>query len=109
MHHGEGLRRLTRDQTLVEQLKRDYRDAALSPQNRAMLDYAAKLTRAPWAMRVQDAQALRVAGFADADILDIAQIAAYFAYVNRIADGLGVAVEKEKWDEIRRAEQESVR
>jgi hypothetical protein len=38
------------------------------------------------------------------DILDIAQIVAYFAYVNRIADGLGVAVEAEKWEEIRAAE-----
>jgi len=104
VHHGEGLRRLTRDKALVEQLTRDYRDAALTPQNRAMLDYVAKLTREPWTMRERDAQALRAAGFRDADILDIAQIAAYFAYVNRIADGLGVAVEKAKWDEIRQNE-----
>jgi uncharacterized peroxidase-related enzyme len=55
-----------------------------------MLDYAVKLTREPWAMMEQDVVRLRGAGFTDADILDIAQIVAYFAYANRIADGLGI-------------------
>lgn len=107
MHHGEGLRRLTRNSELVQQLKDDYRAAPLSAKDRAMLDYAAKLTREPWTMREDDVQALRAVGFADADILDIAQIVAYFAYVNRIADGLGVAVEQEKWDEIRASAREN--
>ena len=101
VHHGEGLRRLTRDAQLVQHLKNDYRLAPLSDKDRAMLDYAARLTREPWTVREGDVQALRVAGFIDRDILDIAQIVAYFAYVNRIADGLGVAVEAEKWEEIR--------
>ncbi len=61
-----------------------------------MLDYAAKLTREPWAMVERDVQGLREAGFTDTDILDIAQIVAYFAYANRIADGLGVGIEPEK-------------
>jgi uncharacterized peroxidase-related enzyme len=106
VHHGEGLRRLTRNSELVQQLKDDYRAAPLSPKDRAMLDYAAKLTREPWTMQEGDVQALRDVGFADADILDIAQIVAYFAYVNRIADGLGVGVEAEKWEEIHEAEQQ---
>ena len=84
----------------MQQLKDDYSRAALVPKDRAMLDYAAKLTREPWTVREPDVQALRTAGFIDTDILDIAQIVAYFAYVNRIADGLGVAVEPEKWEEI---------
>jgi uncharacterized peroxidase-related enzyme len=58
-----------------------------------MLDYAAKLTREPWATREADIAALRAAGFADRDILDINQVAAYYAYVNRVADGLGVSVD----------------
>lgn len=66
-----------------------------------MLDYAVKLTREPWTMQAGDVANLRAVGFTDADILDIAQIVGYFAYVNRIADGLGVGVEPEKWDEIR--------
>ena len=59
-----------------------------------MLDYAAKLTRAPWEMTEQDVARLRDSGFSDRAILDIAQVIAYYAYVNRIADGLGVSLEQ---------------
>ena len=59
-----------------------------------MLDYAAKLTRAPWEMTEQDVARLRDSGFSDRAILDIAQVVAYYAYVNRIADGLGVSLEQ---------------
>jgi uncharacterized peroxidase-related enzyme len=58
-----------------------------------MLDYAAKLTLTPASVRRADVQLLRSAGFDDRAILDIAQIVAYFAYVNRLADGLGVTAE----------------
>jgi uncharacterized peroxidase-related enzyme len=58
-----------------------------------MLDYADKLTRAPWTMTPADVEALRRVGFGDAAVLDIAQVTAYFAYVNRLADGLGVELE----------------
>ncbi len=68
-----------------------------------MLDYAVKLTREPWSVVEQDVITLREAGFTDVDILDIAQIVAYFAYANRIADGLGIGVEPEKLKEIREA------
>ena len=61
--------------------------------DRQMLDYAAKLTRCPWQMREEDVIALRERGFSDRAILDIAQVAAYYAYVNRIADGLGLTLE----------------
>ncbi len=58
-----------------------------------MLDYAVKLNSEPWAVRQPDVETLREAGFDDAAILDIAQVTAYFAYVNRLADGLGVELE----------------
>jgi len=58
-----------------------------------MLDYAVRLTREPWTVGAEDAAALREAGFEDAAILDICQVAAYFAFVNRLADGLGVDLE----------------
>jgi uncharacterized peroxidase-related enzyme len=58
-----------------------------------MLRYADKLTRTPGSIVEDDVRALRAAGFGDADILDIAEVTAYYAYVNRIADGLGVAIE----------------
>ncbi len=58
-----------------------------------MLDYAAKLTRTPWNMLEDDVVHLRESGFDDRSILDMAQVTAYYAYVNRIADGLGVSLE----------------
>lgn len=77
-------------------LGRDYREAGLDPADRAMLDYAAKLTRQPGAMEPSDVEALRSAGFSDRAILDINQVTGYYAYVNRLADGLGVELEEGK-------------
>lgn len=93
MHHGAGLRKLTGDDELVEQLKKDWRQADLSDADRAMLGYVEKLTLWPWDMVEADVIALRQAGFSDAAILDINQVTAYYAYVNRLADGLGVELE----------------
>ena len=62
-----------------------------------MLNYAAKLTERPADIFVKDIEQLRDVGFKDRAILDINQIVAYFAYVNRIADGLGVDLE-DFWD-----------
>lgn len=58
-----------------------------------MLTYATKLTLTPGDMVAADVGALRDAGFIDRDILDIAEVIGYYAYVNRIADGLGVQTE----------------
>lgn len=84
---------MIQDQTLYAQIREDYTQANLSPADRTMLDYAARLTLTPAAVTREDVQALRDAGFDDRAILDIAQITAYFAFVNRTADGLGVALE----------------
>jgi uncharacterized peroxidase-related enzyme len=92
-HHAEGLSRLTNDPALVEAVKTDYRTASLSDADRAMLDYAVKLTRGPCDCREDDVVQLRNHGFADADILDIVQVIGYYAYVNRMACGLGVELE----------------
>jgi uncharacterized peroxidase-related enzyme len=85
---------------LVEALRRDYRTAELSAADRAMLDYAVKLTLTPWEMTAEDVEALRAVGFEDAAILDVNQVAAYYAFVNRLADGLGVELES-FWDQAR--------
>ncbi len=74
-------------------LARDFTAIALSSANRAMLLYAAKLTRQPAAMNRVDVEALRSAGFDDRAVLDIAQVTAYFNFVNRLAQGLGVELE----------------
>ncbi len=60
-----------------------------------MLRFATKLTTQPGAMNDADVVALRWAGFSDRDILDIVEVVGYFAYANRIADGLGI--ETESW------------
>ena len=60
-----------------------------------MLAFAIKLTKAPGAMSDAEVDALRSAGFSDRDILDIAEVVGYYAYANRIADGLGI--EPEPW------------
>ncbi len=59
----------------------------------AMLEYASKLTCTPARVTIDDAQSLRNTGFDDRAIHDICTITAYFAFVNRIADGLGVEIE----------------
>ncbi len=58
-----------------------------------MLDYAVKLTQVPHTISETDIEALRAAGFDDRAIHDICAITAYYAFVNRIADGLGVELE----------------
>jgi uncharacterized peroxidase-related enzyme len=74
-------------------VKRDYRKARLDRPTRALADYAAKLTRSPGRMARSDVEKLRRAGFSDAAILDAAEIAGYFNYINRVADGLGIDLE----------------
>lgn len=88
---------MTKDASLVEQLTSDFRRAPLSATDRAMLEYAAKLTHEPWNLKEADVMALREAGFSDEAILDINQVASYYSFVNRLADGLGVELEK-FWD-----------
>ena len=74
-------------------LARDWRAAELSEADRAMLEYAVKLTTAPHSVGAEDADALRRAGFDDTAILDVCQVVSYYNYVNRLADGLGVPLE----------------
>lgn len=93
MHHGAGLLRLTKDKALVNALKTNWRSASLNAADRQMLTYAEKLTLTPWEMVEADVIALRDVGFSDAAILDINQVTGYYAFVNRLADGLGVELE----------------
>ena len=97
-HHGEGLRRLTGDDLLVNQLKIEWRQAEIAMKDRAMLAYVEKLTFRAWEIVEDDVIQLREIGFSDAAILDINQVASYYAYVNRLADGLGVELEP-YWNE----------
>lgn len=78
---------------MLSRIEDDWTTAGLSEKRFAMLAYATKLTVTPWDVVEADIAVLRTAGFGERDILDIAEVTAYYAYVNRIADGLGVAME----------------
>ena len=86
---------MTKNDTLAQDLASDYETAPITESEKAMLRYVDKLTRSPGSMNRTDVTALRDAGFTDTAILDICQVAAYYAFVNRIADGLGVELERE--------------
>lgn len=92
-HHGAGLRKLLQNDDLVERLIINFRQAEIDETERAMLEYVAKLTLKPWTIENSDIDKLRENGFSDEAILDINQVASYYAFVNRLADGLGVELE----------------
>ncbi len=76
----------------------DYRQAALEPPLRALCDYAVKLTRTPAQVGADDADELRSHGWDDAAIHDAIQVIAYFNYINRIAEAVGIEPEPD-WPE----------
>ena len=86
--HGQAVRELSGDPQLGEMIAFNYRVAELDGRQRAMLDFAWKLTETPQDIGEADRQALRDAGFTDQDIFDIADTAGFFNYTNRLAHGL---------------------
>jgi len=103
VHHGAGLRAILKRrglddasrEKLIDALSDDPAGAEVSPADRTMLEYVMKLTHHPRSVCAADVEALRQNGFDDRAIHDICCIAAYFAFVNRVADGLGVELEQE--------------
>ena len=87
--HGKSLKRLTGDEALVHQVATNFREAPLEAKVKVALEYAVKLTLDPTHMTRQDIHSLQDAGYSDQQIVDIAHVAAWFNYVNRIAEGLG--------------------
>ena len=84
---------MLKDDTLIEKIESDYEAAGLDERRLAMLRYVEKLTREPGTIEEKHVERLKQAGFSDTDVLHIVEVAAYYAYVNRIADGLGVILE----------------
>jgi uncharacterized peroxidase-related enzyme len=83
--HGAAVRQLSRDPPLGELMAMNYRAARLSKRERAMLDFAVKLTAEPWHVEEEDRERLRKSGFSGRDIWDIAAVAAFFNMSNRVA------------------------
>jgi uncharacterized peroxidase-related enzyme len=93
--HGQAVRKLSGDPELGEMLVMNYRVAKLAPRQRAMLDFAWKLTTAPYAIEEPDRAALRVAGFSDEEIWDIGETAAFYNFSNRMASTTDMMPNKE--------------
>ena len=83
--HGAAVRQLSSDPVLGELMAMNFRAARLTDRERAMLDFAVKLTVEPWRVEEEDRAALRRAGFNDRDIWDIAAVAGFFNMSNRVA------------------------
>lgn len=86
--HGAAVRQLSGKPELGEMLVMNYRVAPLTPREKAMLDFAAKMTEASHRIEEPDRQALRDVGFSDADIWDIAGVAGFYNMSNRISSAV---------------------
>lgn len=88
--HGQSVRSLADDPILGEILTKNYRAAQLSTKHKAMLDFAAKLTKHPDEIEQSDRAALRKAGFSERDIFDIASVIGFFNMSNRVGTALAM-------------------
>jgi len=100
-HHSAGLKRILsgepeRYEAIVAELRLDEPGTLFSDIERAVLAYVRKLTTDPGAITNEDIENMRAAGMKDGEILEVNQVAAYFAYANRTVTGLGVSTEGEK-------------
>jgi uncharacterized peroxidase-related enzyme len=86
--HGAAVRQLSGDPVLGEMMVMNYRAAELLPKQRAMLDFAVKVTNASYTIEDADRVALRKLGFSDRDIWDIAAVASFFNMSNRMASAV---------------------
>ena len=98
--HSEFLRAVSREDALTDALKLDPDGTPLPPRERAMLDYALLLTRTPNQARKAHVDGLRAVGFDDLGILHLVAFTSWFNYINRMADGLGVALDQAAWDTL---------
>jgi uncharacterized peroxidase-related enzyme len=96
-HHFAGLGRLLKDenrlQVIRQALETGLLERVFAPRERAILDYVRELTQSPSEVEERSIQEMRAAGLDDGEILEVNQVASYFAYVNRTVLGLGVTTE----------------
>ena len=104
--HGAAVRQLSGDPQLGEQLVMNHRYAPLDTRQRAMLDFAAKLTTASAEIEETDRQLLRDQGFSDRDIWDIASVAAFFNMTNRVASASAMQPNSEYHSQFRTSQTE---
>lgn len=85
---------MVREDFRIQALTKDPSTAPLDARSRAFVDYALKLTLSPRTMTAGDVAPLRDAGLSDAGIHDLNAVTAYFNFVNRVAQGLGLELEE---------------
>jgi uncharacterized peroxidase-related enzyme len=85
---------VTGDEAHVEHIKTDYRSAALDTRARAILEFAEKVTTKAPEVTADDLDQLRRMGLSDEEILDVVSITAYYNFMTRIADALGVELDE---------------
>jgi uncharacterized peroxidase-related enzyme len=88
--HGAALRQLSDDRVVAETIAVNYRHAGLSPRHQAICDFAVKLTNRSAEISEHDRQTLRDVGLHDADIFDVASVAAFFNMTNRVASAVAM-------------------
>lgn len=93
--HGAILRIRAKDAYIADQVAVNYRKANITPRQRAMLDYAVKVSQNAYEIDASDSETLHTHGFNDEDIWDIAAISAFFGMSNRIANVLSIPANKE--------------
>ena len=101
--HGAAVRQRAGDPEMGELIAQNYRAADLPPRQRAMLDFATKLTEAPAKIEEDDRTRLRQAGFSDRDIWDIAATAAFYNMSNRLAAAADIRPNREYHYQLREA------
>jgi uncharacterized peroxidase-related enzyme len=102
MSHARDFGQESGNDDIAQQLALDYRHATLSVEDRALCDYAVRLTLAPGRMSENDIVLLRECGVTDAEITVATQVIAYFNYITRVAQGLGA--DPEPWMDMDRGE-----
>jgi uncharacterized peroxidase-related enzyme len=100
--HADDLRAEGAPNELAEHAAHDYRQAEIEPRVRALCDFAVKLTHEPASVSEADADGLRSHGLSDAGIHDAIQVIAFFNYINRVAEGVGIEPEPEWADSLPR-------
>ena len=93
--HGAAVRALSGDPELGEMMALNYRVAPLDVRQRAMLDYAWKMTATPWLVDETDREGLRQAGLTNADLFDLSETVAFFNLSNRMASGTDMMPNRE--------------
>ena len=88
--HENDLRAEVDSEDMARAIQKDYRNAGLTHQEVALLDYAVKLNESPSSITEEDVGLLRQHGFSDEEIVDAVHCISYFSFINRVLDGLGV-------------------